>query len=142
MKDAPFARHADDADMNEELKARERYGDPMLAYLKKQKSNGRGEGRGGGRPRCPHRAPPNRFGIQPGYRWDGVVRCPLVWRVMRSQLVPLSRPWSWIAPSHHPSDGYAWRLRRAGTDKRMGGQAPAPGQGEGSCFRSGLQVVR
>ena len=30
MKNAPFARYADDKDMNDDLKSRERDGDPML----------------------------------------------------------------------------------------------------------------
>ena len=79
MKTAPFARYADDKDMNDELKARERDGDPMLKYLQKQNSSSSGGGggnkKGGGRrPRCKYNAPPNRFGIAPGYRWDGVRR--------------------------------------------------------------------
>ncbi|KAG2035241.1 Pre-mRNA-splicing factor of RES complex-domain-containing protein [Suillus americanus] len=65
----PFARRADDKELNEELKAKERWNDPAAAFLTKSRSKG---------PRKPEYAgplpPPNRFGIKPGYRWDGVDR--------------------------------------------------------------------
>lgn len=68
-KSLPFARHADDKDLNEELKAKDRWNDPAAAFLTKSRSKG---------PRKPEYAgpppPPNRFGIKPGYRWDGVDR--------------------------------------------------------------------
>jgi len=64
-----FSRHADDADLNEEQKAKEMWNDPAAAFLMKKRSKG---------PRRPEYAgpapPPNRFGIKPGYRWDGVDR--------------------------------------------------------------------
>ena len=81
-----FARHADDVDLNEELKAKELWNDPAAAFLtvrlfycvysfkhltttQKRRSKG---------PRKPEYTgptpPPNRFGIKPGYRWDGVDR--------------------------------------------------------------------
>ncbi|KAJ3574541.1 hypothetical protein NP233_g1700 [Leucocoprinus birnbaumii] len=64
-----FARHADDQDLNEEQKAKELWNDPAAAFLTKKKSKG---------PRKPEYTgpppPPNRFGIKPGYRWDGVDR--------------------------------------------------------------------
>ena len=75
MKDAPFARYADDKDMNDDLKTIDRWGDPMLKMM-----GGSGKGAGGGgnkanqRPKCKFNAPTNRFNIPPGYRWDGVVR--------------------------------------------------------------------
>ena len=83
------ARHADDEEMNEELKAAIRWDDPMAAYMMKKQeeqegggsTKGRsaadGEGRGGGGPRrrvYQGPAPPNRYGIKPGWRWDGVDR--------------------------------------------------------------------
>ncbi|KAG1840703.1 Pre-mRNA-splicing factor of RES complex-domain-containing protein [Suillus subalutaceus] len=65
----PFARRADDKELNEELKAKERWNDPAAAFLTKSRSKG---------PRKPEYTgpspPPNRFGIKPGYRWDGVDR--------------------------------------------------------------------
>ena len=81
-----FSRHADDAELNEEQKAKEMWNDPAAAFLtvrpsrvylppdylttaQKKRSKG---------PRRPEyngpAPPPNRFGIKPGYRWDGVDR--------------------------------------------------------------------
>ncbi|EIN08638.1 hypothetical protein PUNSTDRAFT_68808 [Punctularia strigosozonata HHB-11173 SS5] len=63
------ARYADDREMNEEMRAQERWNDPAAQFLTKKKSKG---------PRRPEYSgpppPPNRFGIKPGYRWDGVDR--------------------------------------------------------------------
>jgi len=64
-----LARYADDQELNEDLKAKERWNDPAAAFLTKTQSKG---------PRRPTyngpTPPPNRFGIKPGYRWDGVDR--------------------------------------------------------------------
>ncbi|KAI0656974.1 Pre-mRNA-splicing factor of RES complex-domain-containing protein [Cubamyces menziesii] len=69
MRNRSFARTADDTELNEELRAQERWNDPAAAFLTKKKSKG---------PRKPEYTgpppPPNRFGIKPGYRWDGVDR--------------------------------------------------------------------
>ena len=83
QKDKGF-RRTDDVEMNEELKAKDAWNDPAAAFLtvrlslcyrtiivfipsQKKKSKG---------PRKPEYTgpppPPNRFGIKPGYRWDGV----------------------------------------------------------------------
>ncbi|KAJ9125880.1 hypothetical protein QFC24_002664 [Naganishia onofrii] len=63
------ARYADDVKMNEEMREVERADDPMAAYLTKRKSKGPQRPKYTGPP-----APPNRFNILPGYRWDGVDR--------------------------------------------------------------------
>ncbi|KAI1784863.1 Pre-mRNA-splicing factor of RES complex-domain-containing protein [Ganoderma leucocontextum] len=75
MHGQAFARTADDVELNSELKAQERWNDPAAQFLtvrrplQKKKSKG---------PRRPEYTgpppPPNRFGIKPGYRWDGVDR--------------------------------------------------------------------
>ncbi|KAI0744652.1 Pre-mRNA-splicing factor of RES complex-domain-containing protein [Earliella scabrosa] len=69
MRNQAFARTADDKELNEQLKAEERWNDPAAAFLTKKKAKG---------PRRPEYTgpppPPNRFGIKPGYRWDGVDR--------------------------------------------------------------------
>lgn len=77
----PLARYEDDVDREAFLRERELEDDPMLQYMRKKKqketvkeASGKGEivfvkPRYQGPP-----APPNRFGIQPGYRWDGVNR--------------------------------------------------------------------
>ncbi|CAO1636974.1 unnamed protein product [Jaminaea pallidilutea] len=70
IRDQGVARYASDVGMNAELRAREREQDPALAFLtKKRPSKGPEMPRYKGPP-----PPPNRFGIAPGYRWDGVDR--------------------------------------------------------------------
>ncbi|KAJ9129821.1 Pre-mRNA-splicing factor CWC26, partial [Pleurostoma richardsiae] len=72
----PLARRVDDEEMNRELKGQQRWNDPMAQFV-----SGDGGGAGGkagkklkGRPIYKGAAPPNRYGIRPGYRWDGVDR--------------------------------------------------------------------
>ncbi|CAG8457196.1 1030_t:CDS:2 [Ambispora leptoticha] len=58
----------DDRDLNEELKAKERWNDPAALFLSKKKKTGQLK-----RPKYEGPPPPpNRFNIQPGYRWDGI----------------------------------------------------------------------
>ena len=64
------ARYADDVELNEELKERERWNDPATAFLERKK-----EGKSvSGKPLYAGAAAPNRYGIRPGHRWDGVDR--------------------------------------------------------------------
>ena len=73
LKDAkfmPVSRFADDAELNEELKETERWNDPAARFLSKKR-----EGKSvSGKPLYQGPAMPNRYGIRPGYRWDGVDR--------------------------------------------------------------------
>ncbi|KAH8172588.1 pre-mRNA-splicing factor of RES complex domain-containing protein [Sarocladium implicatum] len=71
------ARGIDDVDMNKELKEKDRWNDPMAQFLSEKKDGGGGGGKmraKKGKPVYPGAAPPNRYGIKPGYRWDGVDR--------------------------------------------------------------------
>ncbi|KAI0875962.1 Pre-mRNA-splicing factor of RES complex-domain-containing protein [Hypoxylon argillaceum] len=70
------ARHADDADMNADMRAQVRWGDTMAAFVKPKDDGGGGSGRRvvKGRPVYQGAWAPNRYQIPPGYRWDGVVR--------------------------------------------------------------------
>ncbi|EGD89217.1 hypothetical protein H112_02829 [Trichophyton rubrum D6] len=74
----PLARTAEDEDLNAELKARQRWNDPAAAFLSEPKSGtaaGVGSGTaGGGKKVYKGPSPPNRYGIRPGFRWDGVDR--------------------------------------------------------------------
>ena len=66
----PLARYADDEDLNEELKEKDRWNDPAAQFISKKK-----QGKSvTGKPLYTGSAMPNRFGIRPGYRWDGVDR--------------------------------------------------------------------
>lgn len=71
------ARGWDDVAMNEEMRGEGRWNDPMAEFMA---LGGGGEGAGGKkgaggrRPVYNGAAPPNRYGIRPGYRWDGVDR--------------------------------------------------------------------
>ena len=69
-KTQSLARYANDERMNDELRAMARNDDPAMGFLTKRRDE-----RKGGMPRYtgPPGAP-NRFGIMPGYRWDGVDR--------------------------------------------------------------------
>ena len=66
----PVARYADDVEMNEELKGKDRWNDPAAGFIAK-----RAEGKSvSGKPMYKGAAMPNRYGIRPGHRWDGVDR--------------------------------------------------------------------
>ncbi|GAA6022232.1 hypothetical protein JCM11491_001674 [Sporobolomyces phaffii] len=67
------ARYADDAEMNDELKEVERWNDPAANFLTKNKSEKKKAQSKYPLYQGPP-PPPNRFGIKPGYRWDGVDR--------------------------------------------------------------------
>ena len=66
----PVARKIDDVDMNEELKEQERWNDPAAQFLVK-KNKGKSAS---GKPLYKGASAPNRYGIRPGHRWDGVDR--------------------------------------------------------------------
>ncbi|CAI2179965.1 16718_t:CDS:2 [Funneliformis geosporum] len=71
LRKKPLAIYKDDEDLNEELKAQERWNDPAEMFLTKKKN----KKKSGGRPRYQGPpAPTNRFNIQPGFRWDGIDR--------------------------------------------------------------------
>ncbi|SCV67503.1 BQ2448_5114 [Microbotryum intermedium] len=72
MANLPMARYADDEDMNVEMKDRDRWNDPAANFLTKKKKD---RSTGPKYPKYTGPMPaPNRFGILPGYRWDGVDR--------------------------------------------------------------------
>jgi pre-mRNA-splicing factor CWC26 len=77
------ARGEDDEEMNEEMKGRLRWDDPMAGYMMQKQAEEAPLGRssraadGVTKPRRKEyvgAAPPNRYGIRPGWRWDGVDR--------------------------------------------------------------------
>ena len=73
LQDAKFmtvARYADEAELNDELKEKQRWNDPAAAFLEKKEAGKSVSGR----PLYKGAAAPNRYGIRPGYRWDGVDR--------------------------------------------------------------------
>ncbi|CUS11685.1 unnamed protein product [Tuber aestivum] len=69
-KYAPMARYADDKELNEELRERDRWNDPAMAFLSSRKKGVSKTGK----PLYQGAAPPNRYGILPGHQWDGVDR--------------------------------------------------------------------
>jgi pre-mRNA-splicing factor CWC26 len=66
----PLARGVDDEARNAELKEQDRWNDPAAQFLTKKKSGKSITGK----PLYKGAAPPNRYGIRPGHRWDGVDR--------------------------------------------------------------------
>ncbi|TDZ54928.1 Pre-mRNA-splicing factor CWC26 [Colletotrichum trifolii] len=72
-KTMKFARTADDEELNQELKEQDRWNDPMAQFMAEKTLGGKGK-KGKKRPVYAGATPPNRYGIKPGYRWDGVDR--------------------------------------------------------------------
>jgi pre-mRNA-splicing factor CWC26 len=73
------ARTADDEEMNDEMKEVQRWNDPAAGFLstKKQSKSSSRPGaisRGPAKPTYQGAFDPNRYGIRPGSRWDGVDR--------------------------------------------------------------------
>lgn len=85
------ARYADDEGLNEQMKGVGRWGDPMAGYVSEKKKKKTTANTGGGdggsaesisataarsqrRKEYAGAAAPNRYGIRPGWRWDGVDR--------------------------------------------------------------------
>ncbi|KAG9207032.1 Pre-mRNA-splicing factor cwc26 [Epicoccum nigrum] len=69
-KTMTVARYADDAELNDELKERGHWNDPAAGFLRRKKA-GRSVT---GKPLYTGAFQPNRYGIRPGHRWDGVDR--------------------------------------------------------------------
>lgn len=77
-------RDVDDEEMNERLKGEVRWDDPMAGYMaeRNREKDAGGQEVGGeqtrqkrtGKREYPGAAPPNRYGVRPGWRWDGVDR--------------------------------------------------------------------
>mmetsp|Transcript_26543 Transcript_26543/g.44315 ORF Transcript_26543/g.44315 Transcript_26543/m.44315 type:complete len:201 (-) Transcript_26543:120-722(-) len=75
LQQSSFARRSDDVGLENIRKDVIREGDPMAAYAMKKKAKVRAASGKPVRPVYKGPAPkPNRFGIRPGYRWDGVDR--------------------------------------------------------------------
>ncbi|EFX04463.1 cell cycle control protein [Grosmannia clavigera kw1407] len=83
----PVARGVDDEEMNRELKSQMRWNDPMAQFLQREEPTaaaaaisatrgaaGESSRNRSNRPVYKGPATPNRYGIRPGYRWDGVDR--------------------------------------------------------------------
>ena len=86
VSSAPFARRVDDADLESMLKSQRREGDPMAGMLAPPANRSSGTAAAAATSALSAAAatgkplysgpepPPNRFGIRPGYRWDGCDR--------------------------------------------------------------------
>lgn len=66
----PLARTVDDEEMNAELKEKERWNDPAAQFLAPKRATKSRTGK----PIYKGSWAPNRYGIAPGHRWDGVDR--------------------------------------------------------------------
>lgn len=67
----PVARTIEDEELNEELREKQRWDDPAAGFLTSTKGPGKSVT---GRPLYKGSFQPNRYGIRPGHRWDGVDR--------------------------------------------------------------------
>ncbi|KAF8311004.1 hypothetical protein DL93DRAFT_2083967 [Clavulina sp. PMI_390] len=94
-KTRDVARYADDVELNSIQKQESRWNDPAASFLSNPKTK---------TPRKPEYSgpppPPNRYGIKPGYRWDGVDRS----NGFESKLFQRSNE-----RSRSDLEGYQWR---------------------------------
>ena len=70
----PLARTAEDEAMNDEMKDQQRWNDPAAEFLTRPTGGGAGGVSRTGKPLYKGGFQPNRYGIRPGHRWDGVDR--------------------------------------------------------------------
>ncbi|XP_016961562.1 BUD13 homolog [Drosophila biarmipes] len=70
----PVARYADDEDLDRHLREQEHADDPMLEYMRQKRKKRDQQDNKPVIPKYEGSFPENRFGIPPGYRWDGVDR--------------------------------------------------------------------
>lgn len=70
-KAMPLARGIEDETMNDELRAVDRWNDPAAGFLTQKAGPGASVT---GKPLYKGAFQPNRYGIRPGHRWDGVDR--------------------------------------------------------------------
>jgi pre-mRNA-splicing factor CWC26 len=69
-----FSRYEDDKDLNNIQREQIRNEDPMRDYILSQKQKKKKNKKKNQRPMYHGQAPQNRYGILPGYRWDGFDR--------------------------------------------------------------------
>ncbi|KAM8703670.1 hypothetical protein ACLKA7_008316 [Drosophila subpalustris] len=70
----PVARYANDEDLDRHLREQEHADDPMLHYMQEKRKKREQQLNKPVMPVYTGSYPENRFGIRPGYRWDGVDR--------------------------------------------------------------------
>ncbi|EDV34041.1 uncharacterized protein Dana_GF20705 [Drosophila ananassae] len=70
----PVARYANDEDLDRHLREQEHADDPMLEYIRSKRKKRDQQSNQPVMPKYEGSYPENRFGIRPGYRWDGVDR--------------------------------------------------------------------
>ncbi|KAN0066090.1 Pre-mRNA-splicing factor cwc26 [Thecaphora frezii] len=95
MKSARVEQRADDDDVAHHFKEKQHWDDPALAFMAKKRPKGPQKPKYTGPP-----PPPNRFGIAPGYRWDGVDRSNGFEKVLFQRKNELAR---------RAAEGRAWR---------------------------------
>ncbi|KAL9615288.1 MAG: hypothetical protein Q9167_000259 [Letrouitia subvulpina] len=66
----PLSRYADDVEMNDKLRQKDRWNDPAAQFMTKKRAGKSVTGK----PLYTGSFMPNRYGIRPGHRWDGVDR--------------------------------------------------------------------